>query len=208
MNEVQKSGICAMSDVRETKHCHRILGLRSCSGGNFLYRCLCRGVGLQDPQSSRAPYVQRSAPIGEKPGKLPAKPQNGVPMGSWVGTGKVLDRFLLDVRGYSLEALMILLFGSCFFLHLAGCHRCHSFGSERVCMGNSESCRRTLTDSEWLTKMLRLNLSLVSEQGGMSTSDAVMLTRQNLPFEWLALLEKSSLQRPRQDAKEMLGIVI
>lgn len=36
MNEVQKSGICAMSDVRETNHCHRILGLRSCSGGNFL----------------------------------------------------------------------------------------------------------------------------------------------------------------------------
>ena len=70
-------------------------------------RCLCRGVGLQDPQSSRAPYVHRSAPIvGEKPGKLPAKPQNGVPMGSWVGTGKVLDRFLLDVRGYSLEALI------------------------------------------------------------------------------------------------------
>lgn len=65
-----------------------------------------------------------------------------------------------------------------------------------------------MTESEWLTKMLRLNLSLVSEQGGMSTSDAVMLTRQILPFEWLALLEKSSLQRPRQDAKEMLGIVI
>jgi hypothetical protein len=124
--------------------------------------------------------------------------------GSWVGTGKVLDRFLLDVRGYSLEAMIQRCLGRVFFSP----PWCHSFGSERVCMGNSESCRRTLTESEWLTKMLRLNLSLVSEQGGMSTSDAVMLTRQILPFEWLALLEKSSLQRPRQDAKEMLGIVI
>jgi uncharacterized membrane protein len=38
--------------------------------------------------------------------------------GSWVGTGKVLDRFLLDVRGYSLEAMIQRCLGRVFFLHL------------------------------------------------------------------------------------------
>ena len=97
--------------VRETKHFRGTFGLRICSGGNFLDFSAAI-FSLQDPQSSRAPYVQRSA----KPGKLPAEPTK---LGSWVGIGKVLDRFLLDVRGYSLEALMILLVWLSFFLQLS-----------------------------------------------------------------------------------------